>query len=729
MFKSNLLRIAPSLRSGLVENAVAKSVQLTAQKLYIYSEERISPELISRIYKRQDQLDLYFLCCGIPLKDYTEIDDIDLYLSPVKEDRKYLSSLQDKVMHWKRTRFMHLELDHVPEDSNIPADGNPGDVFYEYGALGGTFDDLHVGHKLLLTSASVLSRNRLLVGLTHDDLLKNKHLVELLEPYKKRKQMVEKFVKTINPQVQLNVVPISDPIGPAGTDADMDVLVVSEETAGGTEKINSVRSDNGLKLLSSYSVDLIIPEESTNKVSSSFKRKYMLSQLLERHPKPWLKHRSREHYSGKRPYVVGLTGGICSGKSTISEYIKPKEHVGTIDCDKVGHQVYQPGQVAYTKLIEEFGECIVNEDSTINRKELGKIVFSDKSQMKKLTGIVWPCIADEVRKLIESSDCDLIVVEAAVMLEAGWQSLVDEVWVMTVSPVEAIKRLSSRNGLSDEDAKKRLQSQMTNTERCSSADLVICSDWEPEVTQGYLDRAWLGLQERMKYYEICRSGSSIEERWTMVSAVVCESTKDSSWLTHLCRTEKSRAFLEISLCAVDETLDQCKGKHMVFYAAFYFISTTLHIKNMSLRAIEAMFTMFCEGNDIQKESADEIMKYIRTSSTLLKKPVACSEIDLLFCDIWMKATIHCPDEGDQRILPSIFTTEDVAKEQDVKKCELLLRLLEGNKFIYKTEYFRKTCEDISRKRIEEDLETLKVEDRGAILTNVRTSIGYNLQEY
>eukprot|EP00116_Pleurobrachia_bachei_P006617 sb/3466879/ len=284
----------------------------------------------------------------------------------------------------------------------------------------------------------------------------------------------------------------------------MEMLIVSDETKGGLDPINNFRAKGGLNPLTSYTVDLVYPGGDAPKLSSSIKRRELLGLLRDQPTKPWVRRIRGETLlePGAGPYVIGLTGGICSGKSTIRKDLEDRG-IETIDCDKIGHEVYQPGGPAYKLVVEEFGEGVVSEDGTINRRALGGIVFSDPSKLARLNELVWPCIAAVAKERISVAKGDLIVVEAAVMLEAGWNVMVDEVWLMTVSPSEAISRLVERNKFTPEEAEKRLRSQMSNTERCAKADVVICSDWERTVTQGFLDTAWQSLQDRIALYRTC----------------------------------------------------------------------------------------------------------------------------------------------------------------------------------------------------------------------------------
>ena len=176
--------------------------------------------------------------------------------------------------------------------------------------------------------------------------------------------------------------------------------------------------------------------------------------------------------------VIGITGGICSGKSTISAILQKNHGATILDADKFGHQAYQQQTDCYRQLVAHFGKQIVAEDTgDINRKVLGSIVFADPAQMRALEQIVWP----EILKLLNvelsriEPTCSLAVVEAAIMIEANWhtQLPLDVLWVVQVPPAVAKERLMVRNSLSSEDADKRIASQMTNEERAKHAQYVL----------------------------------------------------------------------------------------------------------------------------------------------------------------------------------------------------------------------------------------------------------------
>ena len=173
--------------------------------------------------------------------------------------------------------------------------------------------------------------------------------------------------------------------------------------------------------------------------------------------------------------VIGLTGGIGTGKS---EATRQLEALGAsiISADQVGHEAYTPNTEAWERVVATFGDGILQDDQEIDRRKLGAIVFSDPSQLEKLNQIMHPRMARIVSGKIEvfrSQAVSVVVVEAALLFEAGWDSLVEEVWV-TDSPEELIiGRLKERNGLSEEEAKKRIDSQMDRAERIERSDFVI----------------------------------------------------------------------------------------------------------------------------------------------------------------------------------------------------------------------------------------------------------------
>ena len=173
--------------------------------------------------------------------------------------------------------------------------------------------------------------------------------------------------------------------------------------------------------------------------------------------------------------VIGLTGSIGTGKS---EAARQLEALGAsiISADQVGHEAYTPNTEAWEQVVAAFGDDILQEDGEIDRRKLGAVVFSDPGQLEKLNQIMHPrmarMVADKIEELRDQG-VGVVVVEAALLFEAGWDSLVEEVWVTDSTEQVVIERLKQRNGMSEEEARKRISSQMGRTERLERSDYVI----------------------------------------------------------------------------------------------------------------------------------------------------------------------------------------------------------------------------------------------------------------
>jgi phosphopantetheine adenylyltransferase/dephospho-CoA kinase len=199
-------------------------------------------------------------------------------------------------------------------------------------------------------------------------------------------------------------------------------------------------------------------------------------------------------------HIIGLTGGIASGKSTVARFFRDRD-VPVVDADILGHRTYEPGSDTYAAVVAAFGEDLVAPDSSIDRRVLGGKVFGRPDELKRLTDIVWPGIrklAGETFSGLETAGNQLCVLEAAVMFEAGWEDLVDEIWVVVVEPDIAVKRLAERNGLDEPAARARLASQLSNAERVARSHTVIENNGTLEDLERRIRQAWDELQQRLR---------------------------------------------------------------------------------------------------------------------------------------------------------------------------------------------------------------------------------------
>jgi phosphopantetheine adenylyltransferase/dephospho-CoA kinase len=171
-----------------------------------------------------------------------------------------------------------------------------------------------------------------------------------------------------------------------------------------------------------------------------------------------------------------------------------------IDADRLGHRVYEPGTPGFQSVVNEFGHDIVGSDGQINRQVLGGKVFGDLEQMDRLTGIVWPEIRRLASEEIEehrASGVEVVVLEAAVLIEAEWTDLVDEVWVVYAKQGVARQRLMTRNSLNEEQARARMDSQISNKERFEHATVRIENSDTLEQFEKRFDAQWKKLQKRV----------------------------------------------------------------------------------------------------------------------------------------------------------------------------------------------------------------------------------------
>ncbi|WP_411953629.1 dephospho-CoA kinase [Alkalibacillus sp. S2W] len=173
--------------------------------------------------------------------------------------------------------------------------------------------------------------------------------------------------------------------------------------------------------------------------------------------------------------VVGLTGSIATGKSTISNMFEDW-HIPVIDADLISRQVVEIGQPAYQQIVETFGEDILHEDRTLNRQALGAIVFKDDAERKKLNQIIHPQIRKtmlEQRDQLKEAGYELIVMDIPLLYESELFDYVDKVLVVYIDPEIQLNRLTERDQISAEQALEKINAQIPITEKRKRADAII----------------------------------------------------------------------------------------------------------------------------------------------------------------------------------------------------------------------------------------------------------------
>jgi len=187
-----------------------------------------------------------------------------------------------------------------------------------------------------------------------------------------------------------------------------------------------------------------------------------------------------------------LTGGIGSGKSTVSRFLAESGAV-VLDADKIGHEVYLSDTDTWRELVKIFGEGILAPDNTIDRKKLGAIVFGNDAELKKLDAVIHPRITEIIRQRIDEyrrKGAKIIVLDAPVLFEANAEKLVDEIWVVVADEKNVVKRAAARTGLPEQQIRARIHSQLTNAERTKKAQVVIHNDGTTEQLKEKVQQLW-----------------------------------------------------------------------------------------------------------------------------------------------------------------------------------------------------------------------------------------------
>ena len=195
--------------------------------------------------------------------------------------------------------------------------------------------------------------------------------------------------------------------------------------------------------------------------------------------------------------VIGLTGGIGSGKSTAAQMLG-ELGAEVIDADKVGHKIYLPDTPAWREIVEAFGDGVLAADRSIDRTRLGPIVFADPQALQTLNrithGKIYAFIQGQIDYMRQQQTARVVVVEAAILLEAGWRSLVEQLWVVAASVDVVITRLKTYKNISEDQARARIAAQLSNEERIAQADKVIWNDHGLAELRQAVEDAWRSLR-------------------------------------------------------------------------------------------------------------------------------------------------------------------------------------------------------------------------------------------
>ena len=187
--------------------------------------------------------------------------------------------------------------------------------------------------------------------------------------------------------------------------------------------------------------------------------------------------------------VIGLTGGIAAGKSTVSEALREAGAV-VIDADKVGHDAYRPGTETHAALVAAFGPQIVAESGEIDRRALGAIVFADAAALARLERATHPLVLARIERVLAEAAPAVAVHEAIKLIESGGADRCDELWVVTAPREQQIARLVASRGLTPAEAALRVDAQPPQSEKVARADVVIPNDGDLVALRRRVEAEW-----------------------------------------------------------------------------------------------------------------------------------------------------------------------------------------------------------------------------------------------
>lgn len=190
--------------------------------------------------------------------------------------------------------------------------------------------------------------------------------------------------------------------------------------------------------------------------------------------------------------VIGLTGGVGSGKSRVLSYLEERHKAFVCQADHVAWELQYPGTECYKKIVEHFGRNVLEEDGTLNRKQLGAIVFSDTDELMQLNDIMHPAVKEQIKDVLakeRQAGTGLFVLEAALLIEEGYGKICDELWYIYADEQTRILRLKESRGYSDEKIRDMMASQLSKEAYEEGCDRIIDNSGSFEDTARQIDKA------------------------------------------------------------------------------------------------------------------------------------------------------------------------------------------------------------------------------------------------
>lgn len=188
-----------------------------------------------------------------------------------------------------------------------------------------------------------------------------------------------------------------------------------------------------------------------------------------------------------KPWILGITGGVGCGKSTVLDMLEKEYGAYVIQADLVAHELMEPGQTSYQAIVKHFGQAILEKDSHIDRKALGAIVFADEEKLELLNSLTHPAVKQEIRNRIKENPDKFVVIEAALLLEDHYDEICDEIWYVYADREVRFERLAASRGYSREKSQAMMDNQMSEEELRRRCQAVIDNSGTLEDTKNTLD--------------------------------------------------------------------------------------------------------------------------------------------------------------------------------------------------------------------------------------------------
>ena len=195
-------------------------------------------------------------------------------------------------------------------------------------------------------------------------------------------------------------------------------------------------------------------------------------------------------------YVIGLTGTMGSGKSTVLRMLG-QLGARTIDADELAHEAMTQGTTAWRAIVDSFGEDVLDQDGNIDRQKMASIVFAEPEALERLEEILHPAVDERFYEILETSEEPVIVVEAVKLIESGIHHQLSSLWLVTCPGEERLRRLMEARGEDPEEIRERLEAQMSEEKQAQWADVIIDNGGSPEHTWEQVKAEWERVQEQL----------------------------------------------------------------------------------------------------------------------------------------------------------------------------------------------------------------------------------------